>query len=76
MTNVVPFKPRKAKAKAKFEPMTMDTVKQWIEDDVSKLMKATGKTAEEAIQMASDFYYRYPALVEHVRSEEFMASRK
>lgn len=77
MTNVVEFK-RKAKVKAsnKFEPMTMRDVDNWVEENIQGLMKATGKTHEEAVQMASDFYYKYPALMEFVRSPEHMANRK
>jgi hypothetical protein len=80
MNNIVEFKPRKAKVKAsnkgKFEPMTMKDVDNWVEENIQNLMQATGKTHAEAVQMASDFYYKYPALMEFVRSPEHMASRK
>lgn len=78
MTNIVEFKPRKAKVSkaSKYEPMTMKDVDNWVEENIQSLMQATGKTHEEAIQMASDFYYKYPALIEFVRSPEYMATRK
>lgn len=79
MTNIIDFNSkRKAKvvSKGKFEPMTMKDVDNWVEENIQALMKATGKNAEEAVQMASDFYYKYPALMEFVRSPEHMASRK
>ncbi len=74
--NIVDFKQRKAKVKAKkYDVMTQATVDQWVEDDIDKLAKNIGKTREEAIKMASDFYMSYPALIEHVRTPEFMAQR-
>jgi gluconate kinase len=77
MSNIVEFKPRKKVSKAsKYEPMNMTDIENWLQSDIQKLMKNTGKDKEEVIKMASDFYYKYPALIEHVRSEEFMASRK
>jgi hypothetical protein len=78
MTNVIEFKPRKAKVatKSKFEPMTVRDVDNWVEENIQSLMKATGKSHEDAVQMASDFYYKYPALIEFVRSPEHMATRK
>ena len=77
MTNIIEFKrAKKAKATKKQEVMSYNEVEQWLENDIQKLMEATGKDHEDAIQMASDFYYGYPALIEHVRSIEFMANRK
>ena len=76
MTVIDFSKRKKEKAKKKYEPMTMTTIENWIEEDIQKLMKNTGLTHSEVIKMASDFYRTYPALIEHVRSEKFMAENK
>lgn len=79
MSNIIDFsKARKGKvSKKKVDmPMTMTDVDNWVESDIAKLMNATKMDKESAIKLASDFYYTYPALIEHVRSEEFMATRR
>jgi hypothetical protein len=47
-----------------------------VHKDTEKLSEATGITSEQAVQMASDFYRKYPMLVEHVRSIEYMTRNK
>lgn len=48
------------------------TFTEVLNRDIKNLSNTCGITEEEAIQMASDFYKRYPMLIEHVRSPEFM----
>ena len=75
--NIVDFKQRrKAKMNKKYDVMTQSTIDDWVEENIRDLMKATKKSYDEAITMASDFYMRYPALIEFVRSPEYMKNRK
>ena len=43
-----------------------------VEKDTNNLAMATGKSHEEAMKIASDFYRRYPMLVEYVRSPDYL----
>lgn len=47
-----------------------------VEKDTTNLSTAIGKSREDAIQMASDFYKKYPMLIEYVRSPEYMLRGK
>ena len=47
-----------------------------VDKDTMNLSNATGITPDEAVKMASDFYRKYPMLVEHVRSVEYMTRNK
>ena len=52
------------------------TFMDMVEQDTRNLAEATGKTVEEAVRMASDFYRKYPMLIEYVRSPEYMLRNK
>jgi hypothetical protein len=43
-----------------------------VEKDVSNLSEALNVTKDEAVKIATDFYKRYPMLLEFVRSPENM----
>jgi hypothetical protein len=52
------------------------TFMDMVEQDAYNLAEATGKTKEEAVKIASDFYRKYPMLIEYVRSPEYMLRNK
>jgi hypothetical protein len=43
-----------------------------VSRDSENLAGVTGITVEAAVKMASDFYNRYPMLIEYVRSTDYM----
>lgn len=68
MGKIVKFQPRPKTVK----DTDHSTFTSALDADIEKLSNATGISKEDAIKMASDFYRRYPMLIEHVRSPEFM----
>jgi len=69
------------KVKSKHKDATNQTIQgttfmDMVEQDTRNLAEATGKTLEEAVKMASDFYRKYPMLIEYVRSPEYMLRNK
>lgn len=46
-----------------------------VEKDISKLCDATGISREEAINMAKNFYRKYPMLIEFVRTPNELLRR-
>lgn len=43
-----------------------------VEGDTKKLADSLSISPEEAVKVAADFYRKYPMLMEHVRSPEYM----
>lgn len=52
------------------------TFTDMLDRDICNLSDVAGISKEQAIQMASDFYRKYPMLIEHVRSPEYMMRNK
>lgn len=82
MNNVIQFRPKAKEevviegSQASLYPENDKTYMGMVDYDTAKLCAATGVTTEEAIQIASDFYRKYPMLIEHVRSAEYMLRNK
>lgn len=82
MSNVIQFNLKAKKevvvqgSQASQYPENDKTYMGMVDYDTAKLCAAAGITTEEAIQMASDFYRKYPMLIEHVRSAEYMLRNK
>lgn len=59
--------------KAQVDPVPKDTFSEELARNISNLKHTLDlSTDEEAMKVASDFYRKYPMLVEHVRSPEYM----
>ena len=74
MGKVIPFNRKRKDSSAPVE--IAGSFMGMVEKDTNDLALAIGKTSEEAIEMASDFYRKYPMLVEYVRSPEFLLRGK
>lgn len=77
MNNVVQFKPRATTAKKPVEHSEsgFDFMER-VMVEAGALGESTGRTPEEAIKFASDIYSKYPMLIEHVRSVEYITRDK
>ena len=51
------------------------TFSEAVEVDIDRLCSALGITREEAITTASDFYKKYPMLVEYVRDAKTLTKK-
>lgn len=71
-TKVIPFKSIKKIKRTVATPPTKFNFEDALQSDIDNLCLATGLGEREAVQMADDFYQKYPALIEHVRSVGFM----
>jgi len=47
-----------------------------VEKDITKLCDQLGVERDEAVHIATDFYRKYPMLMEHVRSPEHLLRGK
>lgn len=73
MGRIVEFNRGRKDKKNVQQPITQEySFTAEVEKDIEKLMKAIDGDRDKAIQMASDFYRRYPMLIEYVRSPEYM----
>lgn len=59
--------------KEDMDPVRKDTFSEELERNTCNLRKALSLDSnEDAIEVAADFYRKYPMLIEHVRSPEYM----
>lgn len=77
MTNIVKFASKRTKQSVSTPP-TINTFSQALEEDISRLCDSFdgGIDRDKAVQIASDFYNKYPMLMEWVRSPEYMLRKE
>lgn len=76
MTNVIEFTSKSNRKGVASVPVQGDLFDQMLARDIENVLKATGlPDIESAIKFAGDFYRKYPALVELVRSQENLLRR-
>lgn len=72
MAKVVPYRGKIEKVRRAVPTPPKFNFEDALQNDIDNLCSATGLGEREAVQMADDFYRKYPALIEHVRSTEFL----
>ncbi|AID50567.1 hypothetical protein [Bacillus phage CP-51] len=76
MTNVIEFTAKSNRKGVTSVPVQGDLFDQMLAKEVDQVLKATGLPDEQsAMKFISDFYRKYPALVELARSQENLLRR-
>ncbi|AGR46869.1 hypothetical protein SHANETTE_203 [Bacillus phage Shanette] len=76
MTNVIDFTTKSSRKGVASVPVKGDLFDQMLASEIETVLKATGlPDGESAIKFVSDFYRKYPALVEYARSQENLLRR-
>jgi hypothetical protein len=76
MTNVIEFTAKSNRKGVTSVPIQGDLFDQMLSKEIANVLKATGlPTEESALKFVSDFYRKYPALVELARSQENLLRR-
>lgn len=73
MTKVVHMSQHQRKRVQPMKPLTEREFDQAVNEDIEKLCgNFEGMDAKRAIELATDFYRKYPALMERVRMVELL----